>query len=79
MKTQLFTVLLISWDITNQQMFHSKIVENHVCNPNMFFGVSSDREYKKNTENGVQRGTQNVLKIIENPSWDLPESICVHP
>ena len=79
MTTQLFTILLIGWDITNQQIFHSKIVENHVCNPNMSFGGSNDRKYQKMTQNGVQRGTQNVSKIIENPSWNLPESICVHP
>ena len=79
MKIFVFTILLIGWDITNQQMFHSKIVENHVCNPNMFFGASKDRNYQKMTQNGVQRGTQNVSKVIENLSWDLPESIGVHP
>ena len=62
MKTLLSTVLLIGWDITNQHIFHSKIVENHVCNPNMSFGASNDRKYQKMTQNGVQRGTQNVLK-----------------
>ena len=60
MKTLLFTILLMGWDIRNQQMFHSKVVENHICNPNMFFGASNDRKYQKVTENGVQRGTQNV-------------------
>ena len=79
MKTLLFTILLIGWDIRNQQIFHSKIVENHACNPSMFFGASNDRNYQNVTQNGVQRGTQNVSKIIKNPSWDLPGSICVHP
>ena len=79
MKTLLFSILLIGWDIRNQQIFHSKIVENHVCNPNMFFGASNDRKSQKVTENGVQKNTQNVSKIINNSSWDLPGSICVHP
>ena len=79
MNTNIFTILLIGWDITNQQMFHSKIVEIHVRNPNIFVGASNDRKYLKMIQNGVQRGTQNVSKIIENTSWDLPESICVHP
>ena len=47
MKTILFTILLIGWDIRNQQIFLSKIVENHVCNPNMFLGASNDRTYQK--------------------------------
>ena len=60
MKTLLFALLLMGWDIRNQQIFHSEIVENHVCNPNMFCGASNDRKYQKVTQNGVQRGTQNV-------------------
>ena len=60
MKTQLFTTLLIGWDIRNQQIFHATIVENHVRNPNMFFGDSNDSKYQNVTENGVQRGTQNA-------------------
>ena len=79
MKTLLFTILLMGWDIRNQQIFHSKIVENHVCNPNMSFGASYHRNYQKMTQNGIQRATQNVSKISKNPSWDLPESVCVHP
>jgi hypothetical protein len=79
MKTLLFTVVLIGWDIRNQHIFHSKIVENQVCNPHMSFGASNNRKYQKVTQNGVQRGTQNVSKIIKNQSWDLPGSTCVHP
>ena len=60
MKTLLFTILLIGWDIRNQQISHSKIVENHVCNPSMFFGASNDRTYQKVTQNGLHRGTQNL-------------------
>ena len=78
MKTLLFTILLIGWDIRNQQIFHSKIVANHVCNPNMFFGASNDRKYQTVTQNGFQRDTQNRWKILENSFWDLPGSLCVH-
>ena len=77
MKTLLFTILLMGWDIRNQQISYPKISKNHVCNPNIVFGASNDR-YQKVIQNGVQRGTQNMSKIIKNPSWDLPGSICVH-
>ena len=60
MKTVLVTILFIGWDIRNQQIVHSKIIENHICNPNMFFGASNDRIYQKVTQNGCQRGTQNL-------------------
>ena len=79
MNVLLCAILLIGWDIRNQEIFHSKIVENHVCNPNMFLGASNDRQYQKITQHGLQRGTQNVSKIIKNPFCDLPGSICVHP
>ena len=78
MKTLLFTILLIGWDIRNQQIFHSKTVENHVCNPNMFLGASNDRKYQKVIRNGLQRMTPNLSKIIKNPPWDLPGFLCVH-
>ena len=77
-KTTLFTILLIGWDIINQQNFHSKILKIHVCTPNMFFDASNHRKYQKVIQTGVQRGTQNPSKIIKNPPWDLPGSLSVH-
>ena len=68
MKTLLFTILLKGWDIINQQIFHSKILKNHACNPNLFFDASNDPKYQKVIQNGLQRGTQKSSKIIENPS-----------
>ena len=65
MKTLLFTILLIGWDIRNQQMFHSKLIKKHACNPNMCFVASNDRTYQKVIQNGLQRGTQNPSKIIK--------------
>ena len=55
MKTLLFTVFLMGWDIRNQQISYPKISKNHVCNPNMVFGASNDRKYQKVIQNGVQR------------------------
>ena len=57
MKTQLFTILLIGWDIRNQQNFHSKIVKKHACTPHMFVDASNHRIYQKVIQNGLQRGT----------------------
>ena len=73
-----FIIRFIGWDIRNQQSFHSKSMENHACNPNMFFGASNCRKYQKVTQIGVWGGTQNASKIHENPSWYLPGSIWVH-
>ena len=78
MKTQLFTVLLIGWDIRNQQNFHSKIMKKHACTPHMFFDASNHGIYQQVIQNGLQRGTQNPSKIIENPAWVLSGSLCVH-
>ena len=78
MKTQLFTVLLIGWDIINQQNFYSKVIKIHGCTPNMFFDASNLRIYQKVIQTGVQRGTPNPSTIVENPAWDLPGSLCVH-
>ena len=44
----------------------------------MFFDASNHRKYQKVNQTGVQRGTQNPSKILENPLWDLPGSLCVH-
>ena len=77
MKTLLFDVLLKGWDVINQQIFHSKVIKNHACNPNMICDASNDPTYQKVIQNGLQRGTQKSSKIIKNPSWDLPGSICV--
>ena len=68
----------MGWDIRNQQTFHSQIIKNHTCNPNISFGASNVRKYQKVIQNGVQMGTQNRSKIVENPHWDLPGSLSVH-
>ena len=78
MKTFIFTILLIGWDIRNHKMFCSKLIKNHACTPNMLFDASHHRIYQKVIQNGLQRGTQNPLKILQNPDWDLPGSLCVH-
>ena len=79
MKTIVFSMFLRGWDIINQQIFHSKIIKNHACNPNMVCDASNDPKYQKVIQNCLQRGTQKSSKIIKNPSWDLPGSIWVHP
>ena len=62
MKTPLFTILLIGWDIRNQQIFHSKVSKNQAYNPNMLFDASNDRKYQKVIQNCVRKGTQNPSK-----------------
>ena len=78
MKTLLFTILLIGWDIRNQEIFHSKIIKNHACKPNMLYDASNDRKYQKVIQNAVQRGDPKSIKIITSPPWDLPGSLRVH-
>ena len=78
MKTPLFTILLIGWDIINQQNFNSKTIKNHAFTSNMFSDASNHRKYQKVIQTGVQRGTQNPSTIIKNPPWDLPGSLSVH-
>ena len=78
MKTLLFTILLIGWDIINQQIFLSKVIKNHARNPNMICDASNEQEYQKVIQNGVRGRTQKSQKIVKNPPWDLPGSICVH-
>ena len=78
MKTTLFTILLLGWGIRNQQMFHSKVIKNHACKPNIFMMLQMTEHMKKVIQNAVQRGTQNPSKIIENLPWDLPRSLRVH-
>ena len=51
------------WDIRNHEMFHSKAIKNHACNPNMLFDSSNDRKYQKVIGNGLQRGP----KIHQKP------------
>ena len=78
MKTTLFSVLLIGWDITNQQMFHSKIVENHVCNPNMFLVLQMTENIKKRPKivsRGVPKMFQKSLKI--HPRTFQSPSVCI--
>ena len=78
MKTLLFTILLLGWDIRNQQMFHSKIIKNHACKPNIFMMLQMTENIQKVIKNPVQRGTQNPSKIMKNLPWDLPKSLRVH-
>ena len=70
---------MIGWNTEKQQVSHSKVNTNHACNPNMLFDASNNSKYQKVIQNGLQRETQKSSKIIKNPSWDLPGSICVHP
>ena len=65
MKTLLFTVLLLGWDFRNQQMFHSKIIKNHACKPNIFMMLQMTENIQKVIKNPVQRGTQNPSKIMK--------------
>ena len=79
MKTIVFTMFLKGWDIRNQQVFHSKIIKNHACNPNMLSDTSNHRKYQTVTQNGLQRETRNPSKIIKIHSDTLqgpPECIC---
>ena len=62
MKTLLYTILLVGWDIRNQLIFHSKVIKNHACNPNMFVDASNDRTYQKVIQNGLQRETPKSIK-----------------
>ena len=78
MKTTLSTILLLGWDIRNQQMFFSKTIKRHACNPNMFFDASNVSKYEKVIQNGPRRETQHPSEIAKNPAWDLPGSLCVH-
>ena len=64
MKTSIFTVLLKGWHVINQQIFHSKAIKNHACNPNMICDASNDPKYQKVIQNGLQKGTQNSSKMI---------------
>ena len=78
MKTTLFNVFFKGWDIRNQNIFNSKVNNNHASNPNVLFDASNNRKYQKVIQNGLQKDTQNPLKIIKNPSRDIPGSISVH-
>ena len=78
MKTLLFIILFIGGDIRNQQIFHSQIIKKHACNPNMCFAASNDRTYQKVIQNGIQRGTPNLSKIIKiHPGTFQGPSECI--
>ena len=62
----------------NQQVFHSKVIPNHACDSNMICDASREPRYQKGIQNGLQGETRKSSKNYENPSWDLPGSICVH-
>jgi len=67
-------MLFIGWDIRNHQIFNSKIIKKHACNPNLFFDASNDRKYHKVLQNGIQMGDPKSIKNHKNPPWDLPGS-----
>ena len=78
MKTNVFIVFLGGWDINIQHILHSKIIKNHTCNPNMLFDTSNHRKSRNVMPNGLPWGTQNPLKMNENPTWDPSGSSLVH-
>ena len=82
MKTIVFTVFQRGWNIRIQQIFHSKIINKHACNPNMFFDTSNHRKHRKVSQIGLQWGTQNPSKIKKIHVGTLqgpPECICAPP
>ena len=78
MKTIIFTMFLRGWDINIQHDFHSKIIKNQTCEPNILFDTPNHRKYRKVTPNCLQWGTQNLPKINENPPWGHSECPLVH-
>ena len=78
MNTIVFTMFLKGWDINIQHVCHSKIIKNHTWNPNILLDTSNHRKYRKVMPNGLQWGTQNRLKIYQNPTWDHSGSPLVH-
>ena len=80
MKTQLFTVLLLSWDTRNQQMFHSKSIKNHACNSNMFLMpqmTGNIKKWSKMVSNGGPKIHQKSSKIHPGTFQGSFECICV--
>ena len=78
MNTFVFIILLKGWDIRNHEMFHSKVIKNHACNPNMLFDASNDRTYQTVIQNCLRQGTQNPYKsskIHSGTFQGLPECI----
>ena len=66
MKTLLFTILLIGWDIRNLWIFHPNVSKNHTCNPNLFFYASNNRKYEKVVQHGLQTGDPKSIKNQQN-------------
>ena len=54
-----FNMFLRGWDIRNEQIFQSKIIKNHACNPNMLFDTSNHTKYEKVTQQWSPKGIQN--------------------
>ena len=53
-------------------------IKNRACNPTMLFDSSNSRKCQKVLQNSPQKETQNLPKIIKNPTWDPPGSLWVH-
>ena len=79
MKTIVFTMFLRGWDIRNQQIFQSKIIQNRACNPNMLFDASGHTKYEKVTPEWPPKAIQNSWKIDINPAWDIQEPSWMNP
>ena len=62
MKTLRFTILLIGWDIRNQQISRWTIIKHHACNPNMLFDASNVRKYQTVIQNCLQMGHPKSIK-----------------
>ena len=78
MKTQLFTILLLGWDIRNRQIFHSKNIKNHYCNPNMCLMPQITGNIKKCSEmvsGGTPRIHEKSLKT--QPGTFQGPSLCI--
>ena len=71
-------MFLKGWGIRIQDIFNSKLMKNHTCNPSVLFDTSNHRKYRKVTPNGLQWGTQNPPEIDENPPWDHSGCPAVH-
>jgi len=54
MKTHVFTILLRGWDIRIHGNFHSKIIKNSDCNPNVILNCSNQRKSEKVMQKGLQ-------------------------
>ena len=49
-QTTVFTKFLKGWDIRNQRIIQSRLVNIHACNPNVLFDTSNHIKYQKSTK-----------------------------